>query len=34
MFRVVPSALTSVGIVVTCLGVALVFWRRAQVGKG
>ena len=28
MFGVVPSVLTAVGIVVTCLGVALVFWRR------
>jgi drug/metabolite transporter (DMT)-like permease len=28
LFDVVPSAVTAVGIVVTCLGVALVFWRR------
>jgi drug/metabolite transporter (DMT)-like permease len=30
VFRVVPTALTAVGIVVTCMGVALVFWRRAR----
>ena len=30
MFGVVPSVLTALGIVVTCLGVALVFWRRAR----
>jgi drug/metabolite transporter (DMT)-like permease len=28
MFDVVPSALTALGIVVTCAGVALVVWRR------
>jgi drug/metabolite transporter (DMT)-like permease len=30
MFGVVPSVLTAAGIVVTCLGVALVFWRRPR----
>jgi drug/metabolite transporter (DMT)-like permease len=30
LFGVVPTAVTTVGIVVTCLGVALVFWRRAR----
>jgi drug/metabolite transporter (DMT)-like permease len=30
VFGVVPGALTTAGIVVTCLGVALVFWRRAR----
>ena len=28
LFDVVPGAVTAMGIVVTCLGVALVFWRR------
>ena len=28
MFRVIPSALTTFGIVVTCAGVALVVWRQ------
>jgi hypothetical protein len=28
MFHVVPSALTTLGIVVTCAGVALVVWRH------
>ena len=30
MFGVVPSVLTAAGIAVTCLGVALVFWRRPR----
>ena len=30
LFGVVPSALTAAGIVVTCLGVAMVFWRRSH----
>ena len=28
LFGVVPSALSSAGIVITCCGVALVAWRR------
>jgi hypothetical protein len=28
VFGIVPSALSIAGIVVTCLGVALVVWRR------
>jgi len=28
LFGVVPSAVTAAGILVTCLGVAMVFWRR------
>jgi drug/metabolite transporter (DMT)-like permease len=33
MFGEVPTALTATGIVVTCLGVALVFWRRRGEGR-
>ena len=34
MFGVVPSALTAIGIVVTCVGVALVFSRRGKPAQG
>lgn len=30
LFGVVPSAVTAAGILVTCLGVAMVFWRRSH----